>query len=267
MKGFRTTALILISGVLTAQDVEHPNLPKGSSPEAVAARKEFFMTKTGGFLDVKGTGPAIFIVDMRKEPTWAPQSVATAVAHAYRLPVTNCVAQLGAGSCAMKEAVEIRKREKALIVVAISLEGRDMSALSIFPEERVAIVNVDKLSFDGTSGEELEIRLIKEIWRAIGFAGGIGYASHANSVMRPVSSPIELDANKFQVMQPTEFQQMHPLLQKYGVKQGHRTIYRRACEEGWAPQPTNEYQRAVWERVMAAKSAATNAPATTPPAK
>ena len=42
-----------------------------------------------------------------------------------------------------------------------------------------------------------------------------------------------------------------------------RTTYKVACEEGWAPPPTNDFQRAIWD----ATKAATNAPAATPPAK
>ena len=46
-----------------------------------------------------------------------------------------------------------------------------------------------------------------------------------------------------------------------------RATYKQACREGWAPAPTNDYQRAIWETAM---SAATNAPtarvsAPTPP--
>lgn len=42
-----------------------------------------------------------------------------------------------------------------------------------------------------------------------------------------------------------------------------------AVREGWAPPPTNDVQRAIWESVKTEKSAAaaTNAPAATPPAK
>ena len=29
------------------------------------------------------------------------------------------------------------------------------------------------------------------------------------------------------------------------------TTYRKACEDGWAPQPTNEYQQAIWDKVHA----------------
>ena len=30
-----------------------------------------------------------------------------------------------------------------------------------------------------------------------------------------------------------------------------RTTYKRACKEGWAPAPTNDFQRAVWEKIKA----------------
>ena len=36
-----------------------------------------------------------------------------------------------------------------------------------------------------------------------------------------------------------------------GVTPHYRCPYFKACEEGWAPAPTNEYQRAVWEKVHA----------------
>ena len=51
-----------------------------------------------------------------------------------------------------------------------------------------------------------------------------------------------------------------------GIGLVRRTTYKKACEEGWAPPPADEFQKAVAEKV-AAKKAATNAPAATPPAK
>ncbi len=53
-----------------------------------------------------------------------------------------------------------------------------------------------------------------------------------------------------------------------GIGQVRRTTYKTACEEGWAPPPANEFQKAVAERIAAKKAAsdATNAPAP-PPAK
>ena len=54
---------------------------------------------------------------------------------------------------------------------------------------------------------------------------------------------------------------------KRGIPTLRHGTYRSACEHGWAPAPTNDVQKAIWERVKAAKAAATNAPAATPPAK
>ena len=38
-------------------------------------------------------------------------------------------------------------------------------------------------------------------------------------------------------------------LQNLGVTQARKTTYRRACMEGWAAQPTNSFQKAVWDEV------------------
>ena len=32
---------------------------------------------------------------------------------------------------------------------------------------------------------------------------------------------------------------------------GKRSVYRKACEEGWAPAPTNDVQKAIWDKVHA----------------
>ena len=52
---------------------------------------------------------------------------------------------------------------------------------------------------------------------------------------------------------------------KLNIPQLRRARYIDAVRQGWAPPPTNEYQKAVLDRVMAEK--ATNAPSATPPAK
>ena len=41
-------------------------------------------------------------------------------------------------------------------------------------------------------------------------------------------------------------------LKVYGVTPQEMSTYKKACQEGWAPAPTNEYQKAVWDKVHAA---------------
>jgi hypothetical protein len=42
---------------------------------------------------------------------------------------------------------------------------------------------------------------------------------------------------------------MQKMWKRFGVKKERRIPYRVACQEGWAAQPTNDYQKAVWEQV------------------
>jgi len=38
-------------------------------------------------------------------------------------------------------------------------------------------------------------------------------------------------------------------LKANGMSQEQRATYRHACEQGWAPAPTNDYQKAIWNEV------------------
>ena len=50
-----------------------------------------------------------------------------------------------------------------------------------------------------------------------------------------------------------------------GITPYRRTTYREACQEGWAPQPTNDVQKAIWEQVKADKERGPTNPITIPP--
>ena len=39
------------------------------------------------------------------------------------------------------------------------------------------------------------------------------------------------------------------LLPTYGLMPWKQTTYKKACQEGWAPAPTNEYQKAIWDKI------------------
>ena len=67
--------------------------------------------------------------------------------------------------------------------------------------------------------------------------------------MRDVTKPSDLDAlsaESYGVETLNKLAQSMPL---YGLKPYHRSTYRKACEEGWAPAPTNDVQRKIWNEV------------------
>ena len=45
-------------------------------------------------------------------------------------------------------------------------------------------------------------------------------------------------------------------MKKKNIGRTRRASYKVACEEGWAPAPTNDFQKAIWEKVKAEKEAA-----------
>ena len=234
-----------------------------SAPSGEANDGEDDMREFGGFIDVPPVGPAMIIADARSVIDSAvPARVARTVREMLKLGALSKASPLIAGETPFAHAVSVRKAEKGLLVILLCDGVKGEPALAVYPEERVAIVSAAAATAFA-KGQDAEKRLVKEIWRGIGFICGAGYDKYAAGVMQPVSSPLELDMVQWQVIHPLSFERMNKFFAKYGVGRCRRYTYKRACEEGWAPPPTNDYQRAIWE---AAKTAATNAPST-PPAK
>ena len=55
------------------------------------------------------------------------------------------------------------------------------------------------------------------------------------------------------------------LLPRAGFSSATVATYRTACREGWAPPPTNQFQRAIWERALSDKERGPTNPITIPP--
>lgn len=217
------------------------------SPEEIAAEREEEMRETGGRIDYIPAGPIFLVADAREQSSdAAPARVAEVVRNMFKMAATNEAVVIGAGETPQKAAVGFRKQRKALLAVVVYEGGKGEPALAVFPEERVALVNSDAAAAFA-DGAEAELRIVKECWRGIGFITGAGYFQNSGSVMQPVGSPLELDVVEWQVISPMQFQQMSKFLKKYGARRGRRVTYRDAVQDGWAPAPTNDYQRAIWD--------------------
>ena len=93
------------------------------------------------------------------------------------------------------------------------------------------------------------MRVSKEVWRAIGFVGGLGYSMEENDIMQPFYTIKELDASRYPFIQPMNMAKMQKMWKRFGVKKERRIPYRVAVQEGWAATPTNDYQKAIWDEV------------------
>lgn len=244
-KPFAALFVLCLALPLLAQEAAPAAAKKTFTPEQLKARDERVLKKTGGLLDLKAEGPAVVVVETRAKEGAAPGQFVSVFERLSRINVAKKVVKAeGKAPLAIGRA-EIAAGQTALAIV-VAEAGADGPALSVYPEERIAVVNADKLA-EGVTAPEAEIRVLKEIWRGLGFVGGTGYANFSNDVMQPVFSSKELDANAFQVMQPLTFPKLFQTLERFGVKRARRVPYRVAVRQGWAAAPTNRYQQAVWD--------------------
>ena len=231
--------------------------------EQIKARDERVLKKTGGFIHLEAEGPQTLLVDARARPT----ATLDEVARVYKL-ATHLDAQVAKEARGDVAPLEFAKAKmsaaKPLMLVMVVDGGPGQPILSVFPEERVGIVNADKLK-GGDDPSAPEMRVMKETWRAIGFVGGLGFSPAENDIMQPLYSLKELDANRYPFIQPMNMARMYKMWKRFGVKKERRIPYRVAVQEGWAAQPTNDYQRAVWEQVKADKERGPTNPITIPP--
>ena len=127
--------------------------------------------------------------------------------------------------------------------------------LVIAPEEGWAVVNIAPLAVGQDGKLNFTKRVRKEIYRAFGMvAGGCG-SSYQGNLLDPIRNPDDLDMYPESDLQmPIDMLQKLPkFCEKFGVRPWRITTYRRAVHEGWAPAPTNEYQKAIWEKAKAEK--------------
>ena len=113
-------------------------------------------------------------------------------------------------------------------------------------------LNVGALAVDNPSAELLEKRLTKELNRLfVSIHGGIESITMPGCVTKPALGLNGLDALVCLQISPEAYGKVNGFLYKAGYKQLHAGSYYEACEEGWAPAPTNSVQKQIWDKVHA----------------
>ncbi len=222
--------------------------------EQIKARDERVLKKTGGFLHQAAEGPRALFLDARAKPTRALDEVARVYKLATRLDADVAKEARGAAEPLAQAKAKMASAKPLMLVMVVDGRPGD-PILAVYPEERVGVVNADRLK-GGDDPSAPEMRVTKEVWRAVGFIGGLGFSPAENDIMQPIYSLRELDANRFPFIQPMNMARMQGgLWRRFGVKRERRVPYRVAVKEGWAPPPTNDVQKAVWDEVKKQKGA------------
>lgn len=148
---------------------------------------------------------------------------------------------------------ELKARTSAEFAVIVADDATTPTML-VAPEERWAAVNVAKLKvgLDGAKDGEstLRRRCVKEVVRAFSMLCGGATSQFPGNIMN-VTSVKQLDATEG--LLPVDLQNKYAsYLKACGLQPREFVSYRKACQEGWAPAPTNSLQKAIWDKVHAA---------------
>ena len=136
----------------------------------------------------------------------------------------------------------------AAVVITLS-DNATAPTLVVAPEIPWAGVNVGALAADKPDEKVLLSRFRKELWRAFMFACGAANSQAMTCVMRPVFGLRDLDAQDVRVASPESLPRVMRTARTLGIGELASCTYRQACQEGWASAPTNDIQKAIWDKV------------------
>lgn len=146
--------------------------------------------------------------------------------------------------CSLKEA------SKADLAIVIINDAKKPASI-VAPDDHWAMVNIAKLDVNLKSEAAMkkffEGRCRRQILRIYALAAGGGASSFEGNI----TQPCKLDKlDLYPEMLPEDVKERNVVfLKSVGLTKQITATYRKACQEGWAPAPTNDIQKAIWDRV------------------
>lgn len=134
---------------------------------------------------------------------------------------------------------------KAVVIV---VDNAADPAILVAPEDKWAKVNIGKFK-----DKNVKSRAQMELLRAFCYlCGGIG-SEYNNPLTGFIGNASQLDDSPVAELPIDVVNRFTPYLKQLGVIPYIESTYRKACREGWAPAPTNDVQKAIWEDINATK--------------
>lgn len=235
----RSIILGLTAALCAAVAIAEDSEGKKSATEM----REAVLRKTGGFVVAPATGRGIRLVDAKSgAPKAAIEKFIKAVATGPRFSVVMTDGN---------PAEQYMPNEEWGAVIVIKNDPACPMTIMTAPEQGWASVNIAPLLADSPDDGRLQQRVCKEVWRALVYMLGGGNNQMPACVMKPCAGNKDIDDLKMEQPCPDPFREMGLSAGKLGIAQAKLTSYRKACVEGWAPAPANDYQKAIWDEVHA----------------
>lgn len=216
-------------------------LPIFGAPKSAPGRSH-----SGGRLERVGSqkGKIAFIDTQKAMSEREIRTVINALTGEYTYNVAYEKVDPGDDYAAMKKA---SGADFAIIII----DDEKKVASLVAPDDRWCMVNIahvgQGLKSEAAKDKFLASRRRRQLMRIYALGAGGGRSSFPGNIA-DVTSVTELDLTPEQL--PVDVAERNfKFLKSIGVTSKVYTTYRKACMEGWAPAPTNDLQKAIWDEV------------------
>ena len=202
----------------------------------------------GGMVAKKDSkkGRVVFVNEQRQVPADALESVAETIRLRDRINV-----EFMAGSGEKTTPINAASKKDAIgadVIIFLTECDKCDTMMLAAPEGAWSIVNALAVCKGAGNDEIKRSRMAKMTERGFYCAAGAMNSQYPNSLMGAVRKPGDLD--KLSIEPPVDvIMRTLESLSSVGVTPQIYATYKKACEEGWAPQPTNDVQKAIWNEV------------------
>ena len=144
----------------------------------------------------------------------------------------------------LNQGASILKNQKATAGVFL-VSDESLPMLVTVPDQRYAFINTSLIS------NLSENKIQTCIARALCLICGAGNRASTGHLLSPISDEKDFDKIQLKHIPGDVLLTVQGFLRDSGIKTFQVRTYRQACAEGWAPQPSNEWQKAIWDKVHA----------------
>ena len=222
-----------------------PAKDKPTTPEEIALKKQWVAKRRyehfGGDLVRPGSMKGVITV-VNCQKTARHEMLAEAIEYLKR--ETRFDIQLKEGTFAIDNVKLVG--DFSLFVV----ESATLPTMLLAPESKWAALNVAPLkSGRGEQPAFLKARVLKEMSRTFaGLCGAIS-SNYPDSLTIGIYNLDQLDRQEDNRLSVDVIARFAPSLAAAQVTPAIRSTYLSACKQGWAPAPTNDVQKAIWDKV------------------
>jgi len=237
---------LLIFSIVAVAVIASSDAKEVVSPEELAARKAErqaeFDKRTGGRIVKPGTqqGEVVYANCQSRIPVdWIEESVA------YFTKETRFKISIKNNSSFDLKSPKIEGNATLFII-----DDDALPTILVAPENRWAFVNIAPMAKEQRPAF-FEARVKKELSRGFAYLCGAANSQYPQALTRGIVNHRDLDKNVDLGLPVDVLQRFRTYMEPLGVRPAIMSTYLKACREGWAPQPTNDTQRVIWNQVHA----------------